>query len=200
MRVHVIHCAEPGKGAAVRAGMASTDTDVVGFMDADGATALDALDEAHRLLALGGHVAVGSRGLPDSVSMVRTSWLRDRGARAYRGLAAKIVPGISDTQCGFKVMDGELARRVFAQLKTTGFSFDVEMLARMQLAGAHLVEFPVSWVDVPGSTFVPARHGAAAFRELAEIAWVLRGSRSAQRAASLARPLPESALTAVAEA
>ncbi len=46
-----------------------------------------------------------------------------------------------------------------------GFSFDVELLARARRCGARIDEFPVTWTDVPGSTFVPARHGAGAFGE-----------------------------------
>ena len=55
-----------------------------------------------------------------------------------------------------------------------GFSFDVELLVRLQAAGARIDEIPVTWTDVPGSTFVPARHGAGAFTELAAIAWRTR--------------------------
>ena len=82
--------------------------------------------------------------------------MRERGARTYRSLHRPLVPGVADTQCGFKLIDGDLARRVFADLRTTGFSFDVEMLARAQALGARIDEFPVTWTDVPGSTFVPA--------------------------------------------
>ena len=192
--VRVVHCAEPGKGAAVRAGVAATVHDQVGFMDADGATSLDALEEVFRRLAHGADVVIGSRGLPDSVTMVRTSWLRARGAEAYRALAGRIVPAIADTQCGFKFFDGPLARRLFLELRTTGFAFDVEILARAQGAGARITEVPVTWVDVPGSTFAPARHGAASFADLARIAHRLRSERRARTAvpypASLA-PAPE---------
>jgi hypothetical protein len=118
--------------------------------------------------------------------MVRTSWVRGLGARAYRASARRVAPGISDTQCGFKVFDGELARRIFPHVHTAGFSFDVELLARLQLEGASIAEFPVRWVDVPGSTFSPARHGADSFIDLAAIAWLLRGSWDAR--AAIAKP------------
>ncbi len=84
------------------------------------------------------------------------------------------MPGIGDTQCGFKVLRGALARTTFAHLRTTGFSFDVELLARLQRSTAEIVEFPVQWADVPGSTFAPLRHGAGSFLNLAVIAWQLR--------------------------
>jgi glycosyltransferase involved in cell wall biosynthesis len=179
LRVRVVECATLGKGAAVRAGIAATDAPIVGFMDADGATRLDALEEACRRLALGADVAIGSRGTEGALIAARHSWLRERGARTYRACTARIVPGVIDTQCGFKLMDGELARQVFAEMRTTGFSFDVEMLARAQALGARIDEFPVTWTDVPGSTFDPVRHGAGSFADLALIAWHARRDRGA---------------------
>jgi glycosyltransferase involved in cell wall biosynthesis len=174
MRVRVLHCATRGKGAAVRAGVAATTAGVVGFMDADGATGLDAFEHAAALLDQGVDVAIGSRALAESVTTERHSRCRALGARLYRRLTGTLVPGVADTQCGFKVMRGALARRVLADTRTTGFSFDVELLVRARTAGARIAEFPVTWVDVPGSSFSPARHGLRSFVELAAISWRTR--------------------------
>jgi len=188
--VRVLSCSIRGKGAAVAAGIAATDADVVAFMDADGATHLDALLESTRLMALGFDVAIGSRAASGSDTAARHSRLRESGARRYRSLTARIVPGIGDTQCGFKVLRGDLARTVFAELGTVGFSFDVELLARLQRGGSQIVEFPVQWADVPGSTFEPLRHGAGAFLNLALIAWQLRTVPAGRPAvATLRQPL-----------
>lgn len=179
MPVRVVHCAVPGKGAAVRAGVAETDAEIVGFMDADGATRMDALEEACRLLALGADVAIGSRAVEGSDTAVRHRRLRERGATLYRACTAKVVPGISDTQCGFKMMRGDLARTLFSELRTAGFSFDVELLARARARGASISEFPVVWADVPGSTFDPVRHGLGSFLSLVAISWWTRADRRA---------------------
>jgi dolichyl-phosphate beta-glucosyltransferase len=175
MPVRVIHCGRHGKGAAVRAGIAATTGDRVAFMDADGATHLDALVVAGKLLDDGVDVAIGSRALDASITIERHSKLREVGASAYRSLTRTVARGIADTQCGFKVMRGDLAREVFAATRCDGFSFDVEVIGRFQRRGARVEEFPVVWVDVPGSTFVPARHGLASFAELGAIGWRLRG-------------------------
>ncbi|MBS45755.1 MAG: glycosyl transferase family 2 [Nocardioides sp.] len=188
--VRVVTCRVRGKGAAVAAGVAATDADVVGFLDADGATDNTALLEGLRRLALGAHVAVGSRAADGSHAQARHSALRENGARRYRELTARIVPGVADTQCGFKLFDGDLARAVFAELRTTGFSFDVEVLARCQIAGASVVEFPVQWVDVPGSTFEPLRHGPASFWALATISRRLRPLRVAAAGLAAASAVP----------
>lgn len=172
--VRVVRCEVLGKGAALREGMRHTTADVVGYMDADGATHLDALEAALVLIAGGVDVAVGSRAVPGSVTTERHSVVRVQGAALYRRCTHQIAPGIVDTQCGFKVLRGDLARAIFADLRSTGFSFDVEVIARAQQRGAAVIEFPVTWDDIPGSTFQPLRHGASAFWELAVIARRLR--------------------------
>jgi len=174
MPVHVISCELKGKGAAVRAGVAHSTADVVGFMDADCATDLSALAEGARLLSAGADVAVASRAVAGSVTTERHSRVRALGATLYRRCTQQIAPGIADTQCGFKMFRGALAREVFAQTRSDGFSFDVEVLGRAQRRGARIVEFPAVWNDVPGSTFLPFRHGASTFWELAVIARRLR--------------------------
>ncbi|GAA1543026.1 dolichyl-phosphate beta-glucosyltransferase [Nocardioides humi] len=179
--VRVLRCARRGKGAAVRAGLLATDADLVCFMDADGATGLDAIEAAWRQMLLGADVVIGSRALAASETEARHCRTRSVGAAAYRRLAGRLVPGIADTQCGFKVFRGSVARQVARRLQTPGFSFDVELLVRLRAAGAHVQEIPVTWTDVPGSTFVPSRHGAGAFAELARIAW---------RCRALDRPAP----------
>ncbi|CAB4706426.1 unannotated protein [freshwater metagenome] len=197
--VRVVHCATPGKGAAVRAGIGATDAPVVGFMDADGATRLDAIDEAWRRLALGADVAIGSRSATGSWTEARHSWLRAGGARAYRHCTARIVPGVADTQCGFKLMRGDLGRSLFADLAATGFAFDVELLALARVRGARVEEIPVVWTDVPGSTFDPLRHGLGSFAELAAIAWRVRSARAVQPAVPpILQPVLQPAFTSVA--
>ena len=165
-------------------------------MDADGATGLDALEAGWHRVALGrrrrDRLPRGSRVRRRGPAAAAPA---PRAPRCYRRLARRLVPGVADTQCGFKVMRGELARSVGADLSPAGFSFDVELLARLQAAGARIDEIPVTWTDVPGSTFVPARHGAGAFAELAAIAWRTRqlGAPATGRATVGARsqsPMP----------
>lgn len=172
--VRVVSCRTRGKGAAVRAGVAQSTADVVGFMDADCATDLGALVEGARLLQAGADIAIASRAAPGSVTTERHSRVRALGAAFYRRCTQQIVPGIADTQCGFKMFRGDLARDLFARTTSDGFSFDVEVLGRAQRQGARIIEFPAVWDDVPGSTFLPFVHGASTFWELAVIARQLR--------------------------
>ncbi len=174
--VRVVRCPVRGKGAAVRAGLLALDAapdDVVGFMDADGATDLAALEEMWGRFALGADVVIGSRALSTSVAETRHRRVRTLGASCYRRMARRLVPGVADTQCGFKFLRAHLVLAA-ADLEAAGFSFDVELLVRLRAAGARIDEIAVTWTDVPGSTFRPARHGAGAFGELAGIAWRTR--------------------------
>lgn len=175
--VQVVTCDVLGKGAAVRAGILASHASIVGYMDADGATHLDALRDGLRLLDAGADLVLGSRVVQGSSYHGRTNAFRIMGAHVYRRFSTQIAPGVLDTQCGFKLMHGGLGRRVLRATRATGFSFDGEVIARFQREGAAVVEFPVEWTDVPGSTFDIRRHGVPAFLELAGIARALRTHR-----------------------
>ncbi|MCK2221048.1 glycosyltransferase [Actinomadura sp. ATCC 31491] len=186
--VRLVGCPVPGKGAAVRAGLLGTSAPFVGFCDADMATDLDAIDAALGLLLSGERVVVGSRGHRGSVVENRHSRVRELGAAGFRALAGALVPGVSDTQCGFKFFDGVLAREVAALLRTPGFAFDVELLARCAAGGSQVQEIPVRWQDVPGSRFSPARHTFGIVLELGRIWLRLRARPRAATGAAWEPP------------
>ncbi|MEV0591322.1 glycosyltransferase [Nonomuraea cavernae] len=172
--VRLIQCPVPGKGAAVRAGLLETRAPFVGFCDADMATDLDAIDVAFGLLLSGERVVVGSRSHTCSDVENRHSRVRELGAVGFRSLARVLVRGVNDTQCGFKFFDGALIRKVASRLRTPGFAFDVELLARCAELGAKVLEIPVQWRDMPGSRFSPTRHSAGILLELGRIWLTLR--------------------------
>jgi dolichyl-phosphate beta-glucosyltransferase len=172
--IRMVDCPERGKGAAVRAGVLAGDSHFVGYCDADLATNMDALLPALDQLHAGCNVVVGSRAHPDSTVLARHSVVRKAGAWVFRRVAGSLVPGVADTQCGFKFFDRATATALFLPLRTTGFAFDVELLARARRAGAVVLEMPVRWTDVPGSTFSPMRDGYRSFAALAEIRAMLR--------------------------
>jgi hypothetical protein len=189
--IRLLRCHRAGKGLAVRAGLLATTAPFVGFCDADMATDLAALDVAVRLLAAGNPLVIGSRLLDASVAEERHSGVRRAGATAFRALARRIVPDATDTQCGFKFFSGPLARSAARSLRTAGFAFDVELLARCQQLGATLTEIPVCWRDVPGSTFSVTRHSAETFRDIAAIWLRLRSARAAAGQPPQAGPPPD---------
>ncbi len=172
--VRLVSCDRPGKGAAVRAGLLASQAPYVGFCDADMAADLSAFDAALAHLAAGHQVVIGSRAHAGSVVEARHSPVRKAGAAVFRCAAHLVAAGPRDTQCGFKFFAGPLARRVAADLAATGFAFDVELIARCRQLGADMVEIPVNWRDIPGSTFSVWRHSLTAFAEIARIWLALR--------------------------
>lgn len=167
--VRLLREPERGKGAAVRTGLLATSAPYVGFCDADMATDLQALEPVLRLLGNGHRVVVGSRRHPGSRVQGYGHPLRKIGAITFNRLIRDLADGIPDTQCGFKFFTGPLARAAAADLHTTGFSFDVELLLHCTRRGAAITDIPVVWRDVPGTTFSVGRHSLGCLLDLARI-------------------------------
>jgi dolichyl-phosphate beta-glucosyltransferase len=156
-----------GKGAAVRAGLAASRGAWILISDADLATPIEELDA---LLASGAALAVGSRGVKRELIMRRQPLPRDTLGRLFNlGLRALGLTRLRDTQCGFKLVEGELARRLAGELRLDGFAFDVELLARAKRYGATIVEVPVRWFHVEASRVHPFRHGVQMLRDALRI-------------------------------
>jgi dolichyl-phosphate beta-glucosyltransferase len=172
--VRLVRCDRPGKGAAVRAGLLATTAPYVGFCDADMATDPAAIAAAVQFLRAGNPVVLGSRSHPESVVEDRHTIIRKAGAAVFRAAARIVVPGVGDTQCGFKFFHGPTARAAAAALRVTGFAFDVELIARCARLGGTPIEIPVQWRDMGGSTFSIWRHSASSFAGLAVAWWALR--------------------------
>lgn len=137
-----------GKGHAVRVGMLAASGARRLFTDADGSTPIDelrALDAG--LDGIGGHgVAVASIGLADSVVLSPQSRLRSFAGRVGNWLIQWMaLPGVNDSQRGFKLFSADAAEAAFAQSEVDGWAFDVEVLALARHAGFPLVEVPVRW-------------------------------------------------------
>jgi len=62
---------------------------------------------------------------------------------------------VRDTQCGFKMFRAGVARNIFAELRETGYLFDLEVLGLSVRRGYKIVEVPIRWADVPGGHFRP---------------------------------------------
>lgn len=170
VKVYKIGCNKHGKGAAVRRGILTSRADYVGFIDADNATPIATLDRAMALLREGFDAVIASRRVSGACYEVEQSAMRRGGAWVYRRLAQLTLPGIADTQCGFKFFDGPTARDIARTCRIDGFAFDVEMLLRIATSGRAFVEVPVAWSDVAGSTFSVRRDGFRSMADLCRIA------------------------------
>ena len=169
VKVYVIGCSDHGKGAAVRRGIATSAARYVGFADADNATPIATLDPVMSLLQEGHTAVIASRRAPGAHYEIEQSALRRCGGWLFRRLASRTLPGVADTQCGFKFFDGPHVRSVLDECRIDGFAFDVEILARLVHRGEDVVEVPVDWSDVPGSTFSARRDGLRSMTDLLRI-------------------------------
>ena len=141
-----------GKGNALRLGVAATRGRRVLVTDADLAAPIEELDKLDKALSEGDAAAIGSRMAPGATIEERQHPVRALLGRAgnllIRGVA---VPGIRDTQCGFKLFDGERAREAFAVSRLNGWGIDVEVLRHFHRAQWRVAEVPVRWSHQPGS-------------------------------------------------
>ena len=141
-----------GKGHAVRSGMVNAQGKLVLFADADGATPPAELERLEAAITAGADVAIGSRALQGAGVRVNARFYRRVIGRTFHGLVETLtVPGVKDTQCGFKLFRGEVAHDLFSRMRIRGFSFDVEVLMMAQRRGYRIAEVPVNWTHQPGS-------------------------------------------------
>jgi dolichyl-phosphate beta-glucosyltransferase len=140
-----------GKGAAVRAGLAAQDAGRVLISDADLSTPIGQL-EVLEPRAREAEIVLGSRALADSRITVHQPARRELAGKVFNLLVRAVgVRGIRDTQCGFKLLEGDAARRLAAEMTLDGFAWDVEMVWLARRLGYRVVEVGVEWRDDPAS-------------------------------------------------
>jgi dolichyl-phosphate beta-glucosyltransferase len=161
-----------GKGYAVRSGVVNARGKLVLFADADGATPLSELVRLEAAIAQGADVAIGSRALDGEGVRVTARFYRRVIGRVFHHLVETLtVRSIKDTQCGFKLFRGPVAHELFARMRMSGFSFDVEVLMMAQRHGYRIAEVPVNWTHQPGSKVNLVVDSARMARDL----FVIRG-------------------------
>jgi len=165
--MNVIDVAEAiGKGGAVQRGFLAARGEVVGFVDADGATTAEEFDRLfHQLDGFDGVIA--SRWIPGARVYNRTSPLRKLTSIGFVAIA-KTLFGLPyrDTQCGAKIFRRPVIDAVAKQLQTRDMAFDVELLVRCQRAGFRIREVPSIWTDQTSSTVPtsPVKLAATSFK------------------------------------
>ncbi|MGH4035993.1 dolichyl-phosphate beta-glucosyltransferase [Actinomycetota bacterium Odt1-20B] len=145
-----------GKGHALRLGVLASTGRRVLITDADLAAPIDDLELLDKALTDGHAAAVGSRAHPGARIGTHQHRLRELLGRCGNFLIRAVaVPGIRDTQCGFKLFDGDRARAAFAASRIDGWGIDVEILQYFRRRGWPLAEVPVHWSHQEGSKVRP---------------------------------------------
>jgi dolichyl-phosphate beta-glucosyltransferase len=158
-----------GKGCAVRRGMLDATGERRLMTDADLSTPIEELAKLEAALDGGFDVAIGSRAVEGARIEVRQPAYREAMGRLFNRLVrALLLPGLADTQCGFKLFTAAAAERSFGACRLDGFSFDVEALYVARRRGLRVAEVPVVWRNDAASR-VGLGGGAAAFADLLRI-------------------------------
>ncbi len=141
-----------GKGAAVRAGVLASHGAAVLVTDADLSAPIEEFESLRAAIAAGSAVALGSRSARGAQVQRPQPVHRRILGRVFNAIVQFLVlPGVQDTQCGFKLFEGRAARAIFARTRIDGFAFDVEALVIARRLGLRVVEVPVEWWDSPRS-------------------------------------------------
>ncbi|MEU6992860.1 dolichyl-phosphate beta-glucosyltransferase [Streptomyces sp. NPDC046465] len=145
-----------GKGHALREGVLASYGRRVLITDADLAAPIEELDHLDKALTDGHAAAIGSRARPGATIGAHQHRLRELLGRTGNFLIRAVaVPGIRDTQCGFKLFDGDRARAAFAESRLHGWGIDVEILQYFRRSGWPVAEVPVRWSHQEGSKVRP---------------------------------------------
>ena len=120
-------------------------------------------------------VAIGSRGLEEDLVRRRQPFYRRLLGKAGNLLVRLLaVTGIRDTQCGFKLFRGDVARDLFREARIDGFAYDIEILYLARRRGLSIAEVPVLWFNSPESKVSVLRDALPTLWDLLRLRWLQR--------------------------
>jgi dolichyl-phosphate beta-glucosyltransferase len=174
IKLNVIRCEHhQGKGFAIRAGVRESQGENVMFADSGLCVPYHNAQRGLSLLNSGVcEMAHGSRKLKASRIIKPQAWPRRLTAKLFRWLVIywiKIPSSLTDTQCGFKIYRGDIARELYGECFTNGFMFDIEIILRALQKGYRIQEFPIEWTCDRDSRLSFTRTPKQIWRELREI-------------------------------
>lgn len=163
-----------GKGAAVAAGVRAATADYLLLADVDLSTPLGELPKLTAAMRDGADLAIGSRAVSGAV-LERALLHRVLLGKAFNATVRLLTGlGVRDTQCGFKLLPADLAKRLLSTQHCPGFAFDVELLMRADAAGLAIAEVPVLYVHDSRSSVRVGRAAQRMLREVCGLAYRLR--------------------------
>jgi glycosyltransferase involved in cell wall biosynthesis len=163
-----------GKGRAVRRGMLAARGRYRMMADADFAMPPYQIGRFLEALQGDADVAIGTRASHES-DVERGSG-RQLVGRVFNAFTrAFLLPGLRDTQCGFKGFRAEVADCVFARSRIEGFAFDLEVLYLARCLGWRIVEVPITWRDDGDTRIRVARDGLRMIQDAARVRLLHRG-------------------------
>jgi dolichyl-phosphate beta-glucosyltransferase len=134
-----------GKGKAVKDGILKSNCDVIMFVDADLPVRVEEIERFFNEIKKGYDIVIASRFLPGAKLIIPAKWYRKLAERIFMVLRMIILNTfeIKDTQCGFKMFRGEVAKKIFSKSKINGFAFESEIIFLAKKFGYKIKELPV---------------------------------------------------------
>ncbi len=156
-RLQLLEEPHRGKGGAVRAGMLAARGRYRFLCDADFSMPVTELDRFLPPYLHGWDVAIATREGPGAVRVGEPGHRHFMG-RVFNGLIqVLLLPGIEDSQCGFKCFTDRAAEFLFPRQTVDGFAFDVELLFLARQQGMRILEVPITWHYMEASSVRPIR-------------------------------------------
>ena len=158
-----------GKGAALRHGVVASRGERVLLCDADLSTPIEELERLEPYLERA-DVVLGSRAAAGARVEKHQPFYREMMGKTFNLIIRLLgFGGFRDTQCGFKLLEGDVARELFPEMTIDRFAYDVELVADAQRAGYTVVEVGVEWHDSPSSRVRPVRDSWRMFADVVRL-------------------------------
>jgi len=137
-----------GKGRGIREAVALGAGNFIGYADADNKVPIEEFDKFRPVLAKGVEAVIGTRRGGAQIEKAQPLYRR-LGSKGFLYFMQTIVglPGINDTQCGFKFFQRDAAKELFRRQQVDAYMFDVEILALARRLGYRIEQVPVRWRD-----------------------------------------------------
>lgn len=160
-----------GKGGALIEGLKlAPETDLIGYVDADGATPPEAFHDLVRQMGPDIDCVIASRWLPESQLGEVQPWKRRVASRIFHLCVQSFFwMNIKDTQCGAKVMRRSAVEAIHADLRTADLAFDINLLYCLKRTGARVREVPTVWTDQLGSKIRLGRSSLTMFLSIVRL-------------------------------
>lgn len=137
-----------GKGRGIREAVARASGSIIGYADADNKVPIEEYEKFRPWLAQGMDVVIGTRRGAAQIERPQPLYRRIGSLGFYWFMQAAVgLPGITDTQCGFKFFQAAAAKELFRRQKIDNYMFDVEILALARRLKYRVQQVPIRWRD-----------------------------------------------------